>query len=297
MNPSLKHRMEYLLLRTGGVLARVLPLRAALAAGWLTAAFFFHVLRFRRKEAVRRIETVFGNRYTPRRRRQIAWISFRNLCFNAVEAARFEKLTPQKIQRMPLYHSIHYGHQLVDEHGALIIATAHMGNWDLAGVACKLDGLPIFSIARRQKNPLSDAWLNRMRGTTGMEVIANDSRVLQNVVRRLKQGGILAILPDVRSRSASTPVPFLGGTAHLGAGTALFAQLAGCPILPVILTRRGWTRHECTLFDPLVPDPAADKKEDRLRLMRELAALIDAEIRARPEQYFWFNKRWVLDPL
>jgi len=24
---------------------------------------------------------------------------------------------------------------------------------------------------------------------------------------------------------------------------------------------------------------------------------LDAAIRAHPEQYFWFNKRWVLEPL
>lgn len=288
--------MEYRLLLAAEKLACILPLRAALAAGWLVAAFFFHLLRFRRTAALQRIHIVFGDRFTPRQRRRIAWLSFRNLCFNAVEAARFHKLTPEQIRRMPIYEPIHRGHDLAATHGALIVATAHMGNWDLAGVVCKLDGLPIFSIARRQKNPLADELLNRMRGATGMEVIANDSRVLQNVVRRLKQGGILAILPDVRSKSASTPVPFLGGTAHFGAGTALFAQLSGAPVLPVILRRRGWTTHECTLFDPIFPDPSAEKKEDRIRIMRQLAALIDNEIRAHPEQYFWFNKRWVLDP-
>ena len=83
--------------------------------------------------------------------------------------------------------------------------------------------------------------LNRMRNANGMEVVLNDSRILQNVIRKLKNGEVLAILPDVRSKESPLKVNFLNGTASLGAGTALFAQMAKCPILPVVLTRKGWT--------------------------------------------------------
>lgn len=292
-----KHIAEYILLWSLTGLVNLLPLRVALGVGWLIGAFFFHVLRFRTIEAQRRLKEVFGDRFTDKERRRIAWLSFRNICFNAVEAARFHKLTPEQMRRMPLYRSIERVHSAYKQNGPLIVATAHMGNWDLAGVASKLDGMPIFSIARRQKNPLTDELLNQMRNATGMEVVLNDSRVLQNVVRQLKKGGVLAILPDVRSRTEALSIDFLDGKANLGAGAALFAQMANCPIYPVVLTRRGWTQHDCKVFDPIFPDPAADKKEDWQRMMQQLVSVLDAEIRANPEQYFWFNKRWVLDPI
>jgi len=292
-----KHLFEYLLLRGLTGLASILPLRAALAVGWLIGRFFFHVLRFRTVKAQSRLQEVFGDRFTARERRRIAWHSFRNICFNAVEAARFHKLTPGQMHRMPLYKAIEQVHNAYRQNGPLIVATAHMGNWDLAGVASKLDGMPIFSIARRQKNPLTDELLNKMRNATGMEIVLNDSRVLQNVVRQLKKGGVLAILPDVHSRTEALSIDFLGGKANLGAGTALFAQMANCPIYPVVLSRKGWTRHDCKVFDPIVPDPALDRNADRLRIMQTLLSIFDAEIHADPGQYFWFNKRWVLDPV
>ena len=292
-----KHIAEYVMLRGLLGIVNVLPLRAALAVGWLIGTFFFHVLRFRSAEAQRRLQEVFGDRFTAGQRRRIAWLSFRNICFNAVEAARFHKLTPKQIRRMPLYKAIEQVHTTYKQNGPLIVATAHMGNWDLAGVASKLDGMPIFSIARRQKNPLTDDLLNKMRNATGMEVVLNDSRVLQNVVRQLKKGGVLAILPDVRSRTEALTIDFLGGQANLGAGTALFAQMAGCPIVPVVITRKGWTVHDCTVYDPILPDPSLDRNADRQRIMQTLISIFDKEIHARPEQYFWFNKRWVLDPI
>lgn len=291
-----KHIVEYLLLRFLIGIVNILSLRAALAVGWLLGSFFFYVLRWRRDEAERRLEEVFGERFTPVERRRIAWLSFRNICFNAVEAARFKNMKPEQIDRMPLGQQIKKVKQFYDEHGPLVLATIHMGNWDLAGVASRFEELPIFSIARRQKNPLTDELLNRMRGATGMDVVLNDSRVLQNVVRRLKNGDVLAILPDVRSRTKALSIDFLGGQANLGPGTAIFAQMAKCPIIPVVLTRNGWTQHDCTVFDPIVPDPSKNKTEERERIMQELISLFDREITKQPEQYFWFNKRWVLDP-
>lgn len=297
MNHRPKHVIEYVLLRGLLGIVNLLPLRAALALGWLIGRFFFHVLRFRTDKAFQRLEQVFGDRFTAHERKRIAWLSFRNICFNAVEAARFRKLTPEKLKKLPLYTGITAMQEIYRKDGAFIFATAHMGNWDLGGVACKLAGIPVFSIARRQKNPLTDELLNKLRHTTGMDVVLNDSKVLKNVVRRLKAGEVLAILPDVRSNTEALSVDFLGGKANLGAGAALFAQMTGCPIYPVTLVRRGWTHHEYKVFDPIRPDPALDKKEDWQRMMQQLITVLDGEIRAHPEQYFWFNKRWVLDPL
>ncbi len=292
-----KHIFEYILLRGLLGIVNLLPLRAGLAIGWLIGAFFFRVLRFRRDKALSRLSEVFGNRFTEKERQRIAWHSFRNICFNAIEVARFKKLRPEKLRKMPLYQQMEHVQELHKEKGPLILATAHMGNWDLAGVACKLDDMPIFSIARRQKNPMTDDLLNQMRNATGMDVVLNDSRILQHVVKRLKKGEVLAILPDVRSNTKALSLDFLGGQANLGPGTALFAQMAKCPVVPVVLTRRGWTEHHCTVFDPILPNPDVDKNADRERIMRELMSIFDAEIQANPEQYFWFNKRWVLDPI
>jgi len=297
MKNRTKHVFEYVLLRVLFVVVNVLSLRLALGLGWLIGRFFFHVLRYRRDKAEARLKQVFGDRFTAKERKRIAWLSFRNICFNAVEAARFGKLTPEKLKRLPLYPGIVAMQEIYRKNGAFIFATAHMGNWDLGGVACKLAGIPVFSIARRQKNPLTDALLNAMRNATGMDVVLNDSKILKNVVRRLKAGEVLAILPDVRSSTEALSIDFLGGQANLGAGAALFAQMARCPIYPVALIWLGWTHHEYKVFDPIFPDPTLDKKDDWQRMMQALVSIFDAEIYAHPEQYFWFNKRWVLDPI
>jgi KDO2-lipid IV(A) lauroyltransferase len=180
--------------------------------------------------------------------------------------------------------------------GALV-AVPHAGNWDLAGVVLRRLGVPFFFIARRQKNLLADAYLNRLRAATGAETIANDAHLLRGVLRRLRDGGYLGILPDVRARTPGLAVRFLGGTANAGSGMARFARHTGAPVFPCLPGREGWTRHRFRVLDPVAPDPAADPAADALRMTQEVLDRFDRYIRENPEQYFWFNKRWVLDPL
>jgi len=292
-----KHIAEYIAVRMLIGIIRFLPIRIALALGWAIGALFFFGFRFRVAEAKRRLAEVFGDRFTVRERFRIAWKSWRNTCLNAIETARLSRWTPADIEQSLFHSDLEKMRAHHREHGAFIFATCHMGNWDFAGVACHLAGLPIFSIARRQKNPLTDRLLNEMRSTTGMEVILNDSRALKNIIRKLKAGEIFALLPDVRSRSEALEINFLGGKANLGTGASLFARQTNCPIFPVVLRRCGWTKMESKLLDPIYPDLTVEKTEDIQRMLQELMNDMDAEIRATPEQYFWFNKRWVLDPI
>ncbi len=298
MKHSLKHLSEYALLVLAGGLLRFLPLRAALALGWITAWGIHHIGGFRKQKALERLKEVYGNRYTEKERRRIAWISWRNLCFNAVEGIRFSQLKRADIEKQPISNIFP---PLVEElkkqeHG-FIFATIHMGNWDLGGIAADLMDIPIFSIARRQKNPLTDAYLNKARNAFDMEVILNDSKVLKGVIRRIKAGKVLAILPDVRNKTEALKINFLNGEANLGAGAAMFARQCSCPIYPVVVRRIGWTKHEAIVFDPVCPDPSLDKADDWQRMIQQLMDLFTQEIAKTPEQYFWYNKRWVLDPI
>jgi lauroyl/myristoyl acyltransferase len=40
-----------------------------------------------------------------------------------------------------------------------------------------------------------------------------------------------------------------------------------------------------------------DKREDWRRMTQAIFSDIEQAIMADPEQWFWFNKRWILDPI
>ena len=278
----------------------LLPYRLALTVGWLGARVAFHLIRFRRREAERRIRSVFGPAISARRVRAIAWISLRNIIFNAIEIMRAHTIDKDWVDRhIPDFgREIPVVHDLLKQHHGVVIAVPHSGNWDLAGWACNRYGVPMFSVAAKQKNPLVNDWMNRQR-ESGMTVLerGGGGAMFKQMLKLLRSGNVLAILPDVRMKTPDLELPFLGGTINAGRGMAMFAIAAQVPIVPAIFRREGWTKHIFTRLPTLYPDPARPKEEDAKRLMEAVLRAVDQAIRETPEQWFWYNKRWVLTPV
>jgi len=294
----IKHVVEYASLRSVALIMRTLPYRFALALGWVIARLSFAILRSRVREAERRIALVFGDRCDVRRRRRIAWISWRNTVFSGIEMMRLGDMRLRWLRRVTdcALSLASLKARAATGRGA-VISIPHTGSWELAGAACSHEGLPVFSIVGTQRNPLVNDYLNAQRRAPGIERIERGAGTMRDVLRRLKAGGFLVILPDVRMRTPGIAVPFLGGTANLGDGMARFARQAGVPIYPCVVRRHGWARHAMRVGDPIPPDPSLPKEQDVERLTREVIREVDAIVHAEPEQWFWFNKRWVLDPI
>ena len=292
-----KHVLEYVALRGIGGLIALIPYRMALAVGWGLAVLAHGIVRFRVAEARRRIRQVFGLAIPERTVRRIAWISLRNTCFNAVELMRLSGLSRSWIDRHTDYVQIEALRSLLKADRGALFVVPHTGNWDLSAVAVHLLQFPLFLVVGRQKNPLVDAWLNRQRRVTGIETIPYDDSVLRKVVHNLRAGKILAFMTDLRSRTPGVQVRFLGHDANVVGGMGLFARLADAPIFPIVVTRVGWTRHHMRLFDPVLPDHSLEREEDGRRMTQQVMNIYERIIREEPEQYFWYNKRWILDPL
>lgn len=292
-----KHIVEYGALRVISGLVNVLPYRLALALGAALACIGFYLVRFRVAEAKRRIREVFGERFTASEVNQIAWISLRNTFFNAVEVMRMPKVTRRWAEQVTDHAQIENMRPILRPDRGAILVVPHTGNWDLAGVVAHLLGFPMFFIVGKQKNPLVDDWLNRMRGVTGIETIPRDSSLLKKVMKNLRAGKVLAFMTDLRSKTPGVKVQFLGKEANVVGGMGLFARQADVPIFPVVVTRVGWARHRWKFHDPIYPDPSLEKDRDWQRMTQLVMDIYDRAVREEPGQYFWYNKRWVLDPL
>jgi len=114
------------------------------------------------------------------------------------------------------------------------------------------------------------------------------------VARKLREERkVLALLPDVRAR-AGVPVRFLGADIQVPGGAAYYARASGLAVFTGEVTRHGWLRHGWRITGRIESDPALDEEADRRRIMQYALDRFAESIQARPEDYFWFNKRWVL---
>ena len=292
-----KHVVEYAAMRAIHALVNVLPYRAALAFGGGLAWFAFHIVRWRVAEAERRIRDVFGDGMPAPEVRDIARRAMRSFFGCVIDTLRVPRLTREWIDRHIDAREIVRVQDIVRSGSGAIIVTPHLGSWELGGVAAQMLGLPLFYIVGRQKNPLTDAHANRMRGLTGIETIPRGGPALRKTVKYLKDGRVLAFMTDLRNRTPGVKAQFLGHEANLVPGMGMFAKMAGVPIVPSVATRTGPTTHLIRFYPPIHPDPALDRDADVTRMTQEVMKIFDRVILDAPDQYFWFNKRWVLDPL
>ncbi|OQW96761.1 MAG: hypothetical protein BWK77_03725 [Verrucomicrobia bacterium A1] len=106
---------------------------------------------------------------------------------------------------------------------------------------------------------------------------------------------MLAILPDLRAKADFISCRFLGREdVRIPKGMALFAREANVPIIPAYVVRSGWARHRWGSFPPIWPDLSLDRDADFERMTRYVITCFDQAIREHPDQFFWFNGRWVL---
>ena len=246
---------------------------------------------FKRKRTLGRIRSVFPG-ISDKDAKRIAVSSLANVLQTAVEMIRAPKLT-RKWMDEHVVDGEKYStmlREIVDRGKGAVIMVPHSGNWYMAAWTMAKYGTPLFAIAARQRNPKIDAWMNRQYGD--IEVLDRDCRdTLGKIKTYLGEGRAFAILPDLRVRKRDVGAEFLGGEANVSRAGAMFAVHSGVPIVVAAMTRENG-RHVINYLGTL-----ESQGRDAADLTREVMKTLSDFVMKHPEDWYWYNKRWILEPL
>ena len=288
---------EYAALRFFCALVNAIPYPVAMFMARSLARTAFYVFGFKRKRTLERIFSVFPG-ISRREANRIAVKSLANILMTGVEMIRAPKLNRAWMDRYVKDGALYKDklQSYVDEGKGVVIMVPHSGNWYMAAWSMAKYGLPLFAIAAKQRNRKIDAWMKRQYGD--IEVLdRGEKSTLVRIKERLESGRAFAILPDLRVPVKDVEVDFLGSRANVSHAGAMFAVRCGAPVVVASMRREGG-RHVFDHLATLRPDPSApDKKEEARRLTREAMAIIDRSVQAHPGDWFWYNKRWILQPV
>ncbi|MCK6458480.1 MAG: lysophospholipid acyltransferase family protein [Planctomycetes bacterium] len=164
-----------------------------------------------------------------------------------------------------------------------VFVTGHFGNWELFGAAFRHLGIPIAPVARPL--PWLGAALDRFRRAHGQETIPK-REALPLAMRAIRRGLCVAFLADQSAGREGIPVPFFGHDAHTIVAPAALALKLKVPLYAGYSTRLGdGIRYRC--FAEHVP-LAGDAES----MTRRLNAILEGYVRACPEQWWWFHRRF-----
>ncbi|MFT4193488.1 lysophospholipid acyltransferase family protein [Ottowia sp.] len=276
----------------GVLLMRVLAL---LPLGWLRALgsligrALFVLARSRRHVALTNLRLCFPE-WSEAHREDVARRSFIAFSQAFLDRAWVWHAPPEVVRRR-----IRLAGALDDlrQGGALIIFAPHFYGMDAGGSAVMQQALAHgSSIYTRQPDPVVDAWLRAGRQRFGDVILLNRDEGLKPIVRSLREGRALYLLPDMDfGPEDSIFVPFFGVPAATVPSLARFARLGQARVVPVV-TRLTPGGYEVQAHPAWQHFPSDNLEADTRRMNQRLEGFI----REMPEQYYWVHKRFKTRP-
>ena len=175
----------------------------------------------------------------------------------------------------------------------VIMISAHLGNWEMAHifVSCYLQK-PLVLVARQIQCRVLNRWICRLQGSCG-NIILHKKRALPKMARALHQGRPVGLLIDQETKhSEGVEVTFLDRTATATPAAAIMARRYDSPVLPAFCIREAEGGLTLIVEPPLTLKRTEDLHADLKANTQIMTSCIEKAVRAYPEQWFWFHKRW-----
>ncbi len=294
---KLRFWIEYLLLRTVGFVAAILPRPLAIGLVKGLGVIAFDVFRTGRSIALANLRDAFPD-FTPGRRRRIARASLANLAVVGMEMLRSRWRRPERVLKLVDLdpESDRLYRDLMEQGRGVVFVGGHYCNWELLGARIAASGYPAVAVAQDQRNPLINREIDTIRNHLGIRLVHRGTEVRQ-LIGVLRSGGAVMLLADQETRPGyGIFADFFGKPAWTFKGPATFAARYRIPLLAAsIHRRRGRYRARYDRLDNCVLaglPPGADEAM-RIRCLTDaFNAWLEELITRDPYQYLWLHRRW-----
>ncbi len=294
--PRPLHLVEYGLARALLAGALTLSPARALALARGAADLLYRLDGKHRERALANLAMVFPEKGEAERR-AIARSSFRSFACTVVESLFLPRLGSGSSLRR------HFEFRLDPEAAKAaargrggVFATAHIGNWEWTGIASRLFGFPVMSVARPLANPYLTRYMTRIRERRGQRIVMKRG-ALRDLAVGLREGCFLGFLADQSAGRHGVFAEFFGRKASTPGAPATLSLKYDVPLIPVWQRRLpGEFRHEILVEAPLGAPRTGDLKADVLALTRAMNARVEEWVRREPGQWLWAHRRWKTRP-
>lgn len=167
----------------------------------------------------------------------------------------------------------------------VILISGHFGNYDVPRAVLSARGHAVGALYRPLGNPYFDATFRAAIEQLGKPVFARGRRGLAEMVRHLKQGGLVGILVD-QHMAHGAKLSFFGQPAKTALSAAEMALKYNCLLVPVY----GVRQPDPTRFSLIIEAPIRAGAPEVMT--QALNDSLEAQIRAHPAQWMWIHRRW-----
>jgi KDO2-lipid IV(A) lauroyltransferase len=168
----------------------------------------------------------------------------------------------------------------------VILASTHIGNWELAAVVLAHWGYTLHAVAGVQLNRWFSSAVRETKSELAIHTISHEEP--KKLLRALEHNDLLALMVDGDLYTHGTPVEFFGRETRWPSGPGVLAHRTGAQIICGICQRVGPGRFRIVMEPPL--DPA--DYPTTAALNGAVAAIAERHIRANLDQWCIFRPLW-----
>ena len=173
-----------------------------------------------------------------------------------------------------------------------ILISGHFANWEVMAAVIVDCGLGCRITYRAANNPYVDRRIIAGRARYGVKLFAPKGGLgSRNLLATLKAGESVAFLNDQKF-NGGVEAPFFGRMVHTAGAPTRVALKFGAVLQPMSVERLPGTRFRVTIHEPIPLDRTGDRERDVEAGVRKINAFVEAQVRARPQDWFWVHKRW-----
>ena len=241
----------------------------------------------------------------PSQRDQLRQQILRTTAYQALETLRlWTRPHGANLALIRELHGVeHFDAALAAGRGVILLAP-HYGNWELLNqwLAART---PLAILYAPPDSAIGEAFLNRVRAAHAapdapdrVTQVRAEGAAVRQLLKRLKEGGVVGILPDQQPKAGDGEfAPFFGVPALTMTLPARLAHRTGAAVLMAWCERIDSHGGDGPLFAlHIEPAPAGIADADPARGVVALNAAVERIARRDPAQYQWTYKRYSLRP-
>jgi Kdo2-lipid IVA lauroyltransferase/acyltransferase len=294
VNPLLKlwHLVEFAAAQSLIFFLGVAPLALVLGFAGFVARFAFFAWRTRRRVAIDNLLRA-GLCADEAAARRMALASFRGFTLMVVESivARRRIRAENWREFVDLKLSSEAERLLRDPAQGLLVASGHLGNWEVAARAVSMIK-PMCVVYRPFNNPFLERSARKARSGERLTLVSRLDHEPMKFLQALGRGEVVALMIDQHAAKARVSVEFFGRPAWTTKSVAMLHLTTRAPLLVACAIRTGPLRYEVHATGPIQAPRSGDREQDAQAITQALTNEIEAMARRFPEQYMWGHRRW-----
>ncbi|MDP8218824.1 MAG: lysophospholipid acyltransferase family protein [Candidatus Theseobacter exili] len=252
----------------------------------------FMLDRSRRKNILSNANVILGTKADLKSKEHLGRNVFRNFWKYIVDFICLTDYYLENIDSLVTFTGLEHLDKCLAQGRGVIILSAHIGNWELAGMLLAAKGYPLNTVYLPHKDVRVNQLFLDIRGKTGMKSMPVEIAVhgCQDV---LKRGEVLALLGDLLLGDKGQETVFFDKKVKLPKGPAILALRTDSFLMPAYCVRKPEGGFLFCFEEPFLANSVNENgTNDWSYSFTNCVMSIEGIIRSFPDQWIVFNNIW-----